>query len=162
MYKKALVPVVLCLSALLFATTTGYFMASSGYQTIPAVSPANPGCGPSFSCDPGPAVVMASQAVPKGSYVLTARVDGESYLPNSGATCFFTGGGTDSFLGVTNPPEVLDTSSNGTVLAKVTQTWVASATPTKDTTISLVCQRGYQFESSSLMKGAATIVKVKD
>lgn len=162
MYKKALVPVVLCLSALLVATTTGYFMASSGYQTIPAVSPANPGCGPSFSCDPGPAVVLASQAVPKGTYVLTARVDGESYSPNSGASCFFTGNGTDQSHGVTNPQEVLDTSSNFTVLAKVTQTWVAQAHPTLDTTISLVCQRGYQFESSSLMQGAATIVKVKD
>ena len=162
MYKKALVPVVLCLSALLFATTTGYFMASSGYQAIPAVSPANPGCGPGFSCDPGPAVVLASQGVPKGTYVLTARVDGGSYSPNSGATCFFTGRGTDSFLGATNPPVVLDTSSNEIVQSAVTQTWVATANPTRDTTISLVCQRGYQFESQSQMKGAATIVKVKD
>lgn len=162
MYKKALVPVVLCLSALLFATTTGYFMASSDYQTIPPVSPANPGCGPSFSCDPGPAVVLASQAVPKGTYVLTARVDGGSYSPNSGANCFFTGNGTDQSHGPTNPNPVLDTSSNEIVQSAVTQTWVAQAHPTLDTTISLVCQRGYQFEGGSQMKGAASIVKVKD
>ena len=144
----------LTLTLLLFggvavAADSGYF-AQTTSQT-PKTIPAGP------VTNPGPAVDIASVTVDQGNYLVTARVDGQSYGPNSGAICFITTP-SDPF-GVQNMSQTVNTSSDWTKQVNVNYVLLGKVTGTSGK-VTLSCQKGYLFTNSSLFWGTLMLVKV--
>jgi hypothetical protein len=122
------------------AGSDGYFQAPSSYATVPI----------------GNAVtVLDTKTVPEGSYLITARVDAQSYGPNSGAICFFTSPETPNGWGWTT----LNTSSDWTNLNHQWTIMLNTYTGNGGT-FTLSCQSGYTFTNPAQAQGTLMMVRV--
>jgi hypothetical protein len=138
---------LIALSGLALAEdASGYFAQSAVPFTIPS--------GP--TTNPGTLVTLASIAVPPGYFLITARVDGQSYGPNSGAVCFFT----DAIAGTAWNYQTLNTSSDWTKLQTASSVMLSKYHGGANTTLTLSCQKGYTFTNSSLFSGTLMAVRV--
>jgi hypothetical protein len=122
------------------AGSDGYFQAGSTYQTVP---PNNV------------VATLDTKNVPSGSYLITARVDAQSYGPNSGAICFFTSPETPNGWGWTT----LNTSSDWTNLNSQWTIMLNTYTGNGGT-VTLSCQSGYTFTNTAQAKGTLMMVRV--
>ncbi|SPF56720.1 exported hypothetical protein [Candidatus Sulfopaludibacter sp. SbA4] len=110
--------------------------------------------------NPGPAVEIASVTLEhQGNFLITARVDGQSYGPNSGAVCFITTS-TDPY-GVQNMSQTVNTSSDWTKQVNVNYVLLGKATGISGK-VTLSCQKGYLFTNSSLFWGTLMLVQVDE
>jgi hypothetical protein len=131
------------------SSNTGYYaeLPSSQAATIPAGVVGNP----------GPAVTIVEKTVKPGKYLITAQIFGQSYGPNSGAVCYFTGGAAEFGY------RTLNTSSDWTILkttnAVMLGKYITTLTGTK---VTVSCVRGYTFENSSQFYGTMLLVPVKN
>jgi hypothetical protein len=127
---------------------TGYFgsLPSNLAVTIPAGA----------SGVPGAAIKVVEKTVKPGNYLITAQLYGQSYAPNSGAVCFFTGNGIDPRY------QTLNTSSDWSALKVVTSVILGNySTSVENTKVSITCQRGYSFTGSSQFWGTLMLVPVR-
>lgn len=93
----------------------------------------------------GTPVAVLSATVGKGSYLITARIDGQSYAPNSGAVCYF---GTGASQQIGTQYYTVNTSSDWTNQVNVSTVALNGVTITTrgPTTVSVWCARGYTFD----------------
>jgi len=117
------------------AGSDGYF-GSGGFMTV----------------NSNTVVTLVSKTLPPGKYLLTARVDAESYGPNSGVICFFTSPETPNGWDFTT----LNTSSDWTNL-NTQWTMMLNTYSGNGGTITVACQQGYVFTNSALAKGTLMI-----
>jgi hypothetical protein len=134
---------------LALADNNGYFAQSTALapKTIPG--------GP--VTNPGPLVEIASVTVDQGNYLITARVDGQSTAPTSGAVCFITT--HNDPYGVQNMSQTVNTSSDFTNQVNVNYVLLGRATGISGK-VTLSCQKGYLFTNSSLFWGTLMLVQV--
>ena len=144
------------LATLMVLVLSGFAMAQTGYfaQTAPSGAKTIP-AGP--TTNPGPAVEIASVTVIPGTYLITARVDAQSYAPNSGAVCFLSTP-VDPY-GVANMSQALNTSSDWTALTRVNSILLGQTITTAGK-VSLTCQKGYSFTGGSQAWGTLMLVKI--
>jgi hypothetical protein len=125
---------------------TGYYV-SSGTNSVTV-----PGGGSGF----GTSVAVLSTTVAPGSYLITARIDGFSYAPNSGASCYFmhnqTQAGTEYYT--------INTSSDWSHTTKASQVALNLFTTDVEAVVSLVCAHGYGFTNASIFGGEMTLTPV--
>ncbi|HEY4084428.1 MAG TPA: hypothetical protein VGM43_00760 [Bryobacteraceae bacterium] len=148
MKKLIVVLSLLGVGAVVAPAQSGYFAQTLSKNATTVLS------GPAGN--PGAAYVIATVSnVPAGTYLITARVDGEAYGPNSGAVCFLSTPGDP--YGVANMTQNMNTSSDWTKLATATTVLLGKGSGAG--TYSLVCQRGYSFTGGSLFWGTLMLVK---
>ncbi len=127
-----------------FAAGTGYYVHGGGANI--------PGGSSGFGT---PVAVMTTTVAP-GSYLITARIDGHSYAPNSGASCYFTHNqaqaGTEYYT--------VDTSSDWSRLSNVSMVALNRFTTDVEAQVSLVCAHGYGFSNASIFGGEMTLTPV--
>jgi hypothetical protein len=125
---------------------TGYYVQSPSGVTIPA--------GPTTSF--GTPVVVLTTTVAPGSYLITARIDGQSVAPNSGAQCFFTynnkQAGTQYYT--------VNTSSDWTNQVNKSMVALNRFTTGVQAQVNLVCAHGYLYSNSSIFGGEMTLTPV--
>lgn len=125
---------------------TGYYASNQGVVV--------PG-GPKTSFGTGVSVLTAT--VEPGSYLITARIDGMSYAPDSGATCYFTHNGqqagTQYYTVNTSTPDWSHTVSASTVALNRFTTGTQAV-------VNLVCSHGYAFSNSAILGGEMTLTPV--
>jgi len=142
--------VLLLTSAFAFAgSNDGYFgqLAPGAAVTVPS----------GLAGNPGPAVDVVSLNIPAGSYLITASVTGQSYGPNSGASCFFTGPTHGTAFGY----QTVNTSSDWTNLKILTVVMLGKYVSPTDGVVTITCQRGYTFTGSSQFYGTLMVAEFK-
>ena len=122
------------------AGSDGYFRAPGSLVTVPANNVV---------------ATLDSITIPAGSYLITARVDAQSYGPNSGAICFFTSPETPNGWGWTT----LNTSSDWTNLNQQSTIMLNTYTGGGGT-FTLSCQSGYTFTNTAQAAGTLEMVRV--
>ena len=133
------------MSAGAFANT-GYYVQSPLQTTVPS------GATSSF----GAPVVVLKKTVAPGSYLITARIDGQSTAPNSGATCYFTynqnQAGTQYYT--------VNTSSDWSHQVNTSVVALNRFTTDVEAQVSLVCAHGYLFSNGAILGGEMTLTPV--
>lgn len=140
-----------CLAVAAFALSAGAF-AGTGYY-VQAGGVTIPG-GPTSSF--GTPVAVLTTTVAPGSYLITARIDGASYAPNSGASCLFTVNGNQVGTQYYN----LDTSSNWSNLSNKNMVALNRFSSEVEAQVSLICAHGYSFSNSAYFGGEMTLTPV--
>ncbi len=138
---------LLAVAASIFSV--GAFAAGTGYYVHGPAGGANiPGGSSGF----GTSVAVLTTTVAPGSYLITARIDGHSYAPNSGASCYFmhnqAQAGTEYYT--------VDTSSDWSHLSNVSMVALNRFTTDVEAQVSLVCAHGYGFQNGSIFGGEMT------
>ena len=111
----------------------------------------------------GTPVAVLSATVGRGSYLITARIDGQSVAPNSGAVCYF---GTDASHQIGTQYYTVNTSSDWTNQVNVSTVALNGVTITirDPTTVSVWCAHGYLFTNTSanvIVGGEMTLAPVE-
>lgn len=129
----------------------GYFarLGTNDAKWIPAAA---------FSGDPGPLVEIVSVNAGRGTYLITARVDGYSYGGNAGASCGIATP-TDPYGGQ-NMGQLLTTKGDGVNLGWATGVILGKTTLVANGKVSISCQRGYSFTDATNVFGELLLVKI--
>jgi len=141
-------------SSVSHADDDGYYVQRSLNQ---GVTPPNDAAGGGF----GTPVAVLSVTVKRGSYLITARIDGQSYAPNSGAVCYF---GTDASHQIGTQYYTVNTSSDWTKQVNVSTVALNGVTITTrvPTTVNVWCARGYTFTyPADFLGGEMTLAPVE-
>ncbi len=125
----------------------GYYVQNPISKTIPG--------GPTTSF--GTPVAVLTKTVVHGSYLITARIDGQSTAPNSGATCYFV---TSNGHQVGTQYYTVNTSSDYIKQVNVSVVALNRFTTSTDTTVTLACAHGYLFANSSIFGGEMILTPV--
>jgi len=143
--SKAFIAVAAAILSVGASAGTGYYTHGGGVN-VP---------GGSTSSFGTPVAVLTTTVAP-GSYLITARIDGHSYAPNSGASCYFlhnqTQAGTEYYT--------VDTSSDWSRLSNVSLVALNRFTTEVEAQVSLVCAHGYGFANASIFGGEMTLTPV--
>ena len=140
----------LVLSTGAFAGNTGYYVQNSSGTTIPS--------GPTTSF--GTSVAVLTQTVEPGSYLITARIDGQSTAPTSGAQCYFAYNYDGHLYQVGTQYYTVNTSSDWSHQVNVSAVALNRFTTTLPAEVSLMCAHGYLYSNSSIFGGEMTLTPV--
>ncbi|WP_295446131.1 hypothetical protein [uncultured Thiodictyon sp.] len=147
--KACLAVAALVLSTSAFANT-GYYVQSPIQTTIPA--------GPTSSF--GVPVAVLTTTVEPGSYLITARIDGQSTAPKSGAQCYFSYNYDGHQYQVGTQYYTVNTSSDWTRQVNVSAVALNRFTTPLPAQVSLLCTHGYLYSNSSIFGGEMTLTPV--
>ncbi|WP_295448228.1 hypothetical protein [uncultured Thiodictyon sp.] len=148
--KTGLAIAALMLSTSAFAYNTGYYVQRPIQVTIPG--------GPTTNF--GPVVPVLTTTVEPGSYLITARIDGQSTAPKSGAQCYFTYDYDGHQYQVGTQYYAVNTSSDWTRQVNVSAVALNRFTAPSTAQVSLMCTHGYLFSNASIFGGEMTLTPV--
>jgi hypothetical protein len=148
--KAYLAVAALMASASAFGYGTGYFVQSPIQTMIPA--------GPTTNF--GTPVAVLKTTVEPGSYLITARIDGQSVAPKSGATCYFAYNNDGHLYQVGTQYYTLNTSSDWYRQVNVSAVALNRLTTETPAEVSLMCAHGYIYSNSSIFGGEMTLTPV--
>lgn len=148
--KTGLAVAALVLSTSAFADNTGYYVQSPIQKTIPG--------GPTSNF--GPVVAVLTTTVEPGSYLITARIDGQSTAPNSGAQCFFAYNNDGHQYQMGTQYYTVNTSSDWSHQVNVSAVALNRFTTPLPAQVYLICAHGYLFVNGSIFGGEMTLTPV--